>query len=180
MFFFYYVAPTQSGSLSNDFFNMLTPYLGDISLNMNPNTQYQPFAQDVDQLEQTAVNALSPFTQWVTPRNNKIKTIVAIVAGILSPLLIIGGCIIEVYSGGNLLQFLISNLIVLGFIVASEFAIVGIFLKNFVEIDPEFIKAIFAKKMSSYGGCWYTNSFLRSILPAWIANKFLYTPPANW
>jgi hypothetical protein len=182
LFFFYYVAPTQASSLSNDFFNMLTPYLNDISLGMkNPNTEYQPFAQDVDMLEKTAVNALNPFTQWLTPRNNNTKKTVAIVAGVLSPLLIIGGCIIEVYSGGNLGQFLIANLIVLTFIVASEFAIVGLFLKNFVEIDPEFIKGIFAKKMSQYqGGCWYSNTFIRSIVPAWLANKFLLTPPSNW
>jgi hypothetical protein len=182
LFFFLFVAPIQSNSLTNDFFNMLTPLLDGLSLDAkNPNVDYKNFSDDVQELENVAEGGLSSFTNELITTNTKIKKIVTIVVGVLSPLLIIAGCIIEVYSGGNLTEFLIANLIVLVFIALSEFAIVGLFLRSFVEIDSGFVRAIFSKKMADpYGGCWYTNSFIRSILPAWLANMFLQTPPRVW
>lgn len=180
LFFFLYVSPTQSRSLTNDFFNILTPYLDVISRTIGDQISYEQLDSGLQKLEESIGEQMSSFTASVQEKNDKIKKLVAIVVGITAPLLIILGCIIEVYYGGNLVKFLISNLIVIGFIAASEFAIVAVFMSNFIEIDGRVIVGIFEDKTDNpWGGCWYSNKFIRSLLPQWLANKILqHTPPS--
>lgn len=74
-----------------------------------------------------------------------------------------------------MVEFAISNLIVITFIAMSEFAIVGLFFSQFVELDSYFVKASLAKRMtytSNYGDCFYVSNWLQGILPASIYNKF--------
>lgn len=180
LFFFLYVSPTQSRSLTNDFFNILTPYLDVISRTIGDQISYEQLDSGLQKLEESIGEQMSSFTASVQEKNDKIKKLVAIVVGITAPLLIILGCIIEVYYGGNLIKFLISNLIVIAFIAISEFAIVAVFMSNFIEIDGRVIVGIFEDKTDNpWGGCWYSNKFIRSLLPQWLANKILqHTPPS--
>lgn len=139
-----------------------------------PSTQssFSDFVYGVHTIEAISEEELSDFSNQTKADNDKTKRTVAIICGVVAPFLVITGIFLEWYSGGNVLTFLISNLIVLGFIAASEFAIVGLFLRNFVEIDIDFIKAIFANSLANPGPwytCKYSRNFLESLMPSWLA-----------
>jgi hypothetical protein len=76
----------------------------------------------------------------------------------------------------------VTNLIVLGFIAVSEFTIVGLFFKNFKEVDADFVKATLAQAFAESGPtaslvssemkCNYTDRLVGSIFPPWLLNLF--------
>jgi hypothetical protein len=79
-------------------------------------------------------------------------------------------------NNSSIFDIIISNLIILSFIIISEFAIVGLFFKNFKEVNGNFIKATIIQAITdrnayvTYPQCDYSGKFIRSLLPSWLVN----------
>jgi hypothetical protein len=168
-FYFGYVANAQVQSTVQEVFSFLKPELSTIVLTLNPN--------NIQQIKNSIITASSnakdtPFyddTQS-SARNKKLILILGLIVGLLSPLLLGIAIYLEWSSGGNLTEFLLSNCIVMMFIIISEFAIVGMFLTRFTQLDPNFIKATLVDQLQPGGAnCNYTTPFLEKFIPAsWI------------
>lgn len=100
---------------------------------------------------------LQTYDQTIQSTNASILQTVSVVIGIVAPILFLSGIYLALISGVDMVEFAISNLIVMTFIAMSEFAIVGFFFSQFVEIDPYFVKASLGKQLSwsqpPWGSC---------------------------
>jgi hypothetical protein len=93
---------------------------------------------------------------------------------------IAGGCIftaflISLMYSEDFMDIIYSNIIVIGFILISEFIIVYFFLDKLQIIDFDFLRATFIKAIESpsYDDCGYILEFARTILPQSIINLYL-------
>jgi hypothetical protein len=168
-FYFIFVTYIQRVSLTNDLFNAFQPNIINSAVWSDPSKINDALGQ-LDEIINKAESSQG-FTQdeaQIEFQNKQISTNIAIIMGVVCPILLIAGLLLEYYSGGSIYDLLISNLIVIGFIAASEFFIVGVFMKNFIEIDANFISA--APLSSDYHDFVY--EFLQQVLPQWILQKF--------
>jgi len=173
-FYFIFVTYIQQQSLVNDLYNAFEPNIINSVVWSDPSKIQLALGQLNEVIEKAETS--KGFTQAeaeIQSTNNYITKIVSFIMGVGCPLLFITGLVIEYYTGGNIYDLLVSNFIVIGFIALSEFFIVGVFLKNFIEIDANFITAVpIAKNSYKSGTCRYVYEFLESVLPDSFVRKF--------
>lgn len=167
LFYFTFVAPIQVSSLVNDLFEIIQPTLTTGAVLSTPGqvTQLEKsISNDFEMGEQDPT--IQAAGQSMLQKNHEtVKTLTLIVA-ITAPVLFVLAILLEFYSGGSVFNLLISNLIVLFFIAISEYAIVGLFLKNFMEIDSDYMKAIYASQYvdPKSNRCENVKNFEKSLL----------------
>jgi hypothetical protein len=166
VFFFFYVGQVQTDSLVKDAFNILSPLVGDVSKIVNPLFGYNVTDDLIEGGSTLLSYELTDETKSIQQGNQQVLMYLGIVVGILAPTMFIAACILEYNHGGNVPLFIISNLIVLTFIAAAEFAIVGIFLGQFTEIDSTVVKQIISAELvsPSYSECLYMKQFMKKSL----------------
>ena len=144
-FYFVFVAPIQLSSLVNDLFEIIQPTLTSMAVVSTPydvNLLKNTISDDIKKGEQDPT--IQKASDDMLAKNKKTSDQLTLIVSIVAPVLFVGALVVEFFSGGNIAHLLISNFIVLLFIAASEFMIVGLFLKNFIEIDSDYLKAIYA------------------------------------
>jgi hypothetical protein len=148
IFYFTYVVPVQSNALANDFFGLVKDSLTSISLASNPIIK-----REIDESIQAVATKeeSNPILSKLTKDNPTIFKWTMVFVGLTVPILLGLATYLQYSSGGSVFDLFLSNFIVLAFIAISEFAIVGIFVSNFVEIDKDFVKGVlFNATFSSY------------------------------
>jgi len=176
IFYFEYVAPLQSYSVISDAFDIIQPEFLDIAL-LNSLNSAQNLTKIVDTTMDVIKNSsdVSFFNYEYGYMNQLIKRNTYLVCELVGFGFLSTGLGLAYYYGLNIMELLLSNLIVLSFIIISEFFIVGAFFKNFREIDADFVKSIYILALSRnssglrYSECEFTSKFLISLLPSWIA-----------
>ena len=165
-FYFGYVANAQVVSTINDIFSTLKPELSTIVLTLNSNSLQQIKNSIITSTSNAKDAVLSDDTSYSAKNKTLILTL-GLTVGILCPLLLGIAIYLEWSSGGNLIEFLLSNCIVMAFIIISEFAIVGLFLTRFTQLDNEFIKAMLVDQISkpNWRDCNFVGSFLQKFIP---------------
>lgn len=166
-FYFVFVAPIQVSSLVNDLFEIIQPSLTTgvvLSQPYNVLELRNSITQDFELGKEDPT--FQKASQEMNDKNKKTLDVLVLIVSITAPLLFIASIVLQYFSGGNVYHLLISNIIVLGFIAASEFAIVGLFLKNFMEIDSDYLKAIYASQyvQPEHSRCQNVQNFINSIL----------------
>jgi hypothetical protein len=146
IFYFTYVAPVQSNALTNDIFDLLKDQLTDLSLALNPNVKAELDAQLQKAEPQLEAN---PGLSALTANNPTILKWTLVVVCLVVPIFLGLAGYLEYQSGGSIYDLFLGNFIVLAFIAVSEFAIVGLFVSNFIEIDKDFVKATIFKRSFS-------------------------------
>jgi uncharacterized membrane protein len=104
--------------------------------------------------------------------NAKIILVVQIVVGILGPLLLLIGIYFQYINNESIGELIASNIVVILFIAISELFIVGMFLRNFMEIDTQFISAIVPAANSQNYKCDFVAGFLDTFLPPGLVKYF--------
>ena len=175
--YFGYVGPSQNQRLSDDLFHIAKPELGDYGLvtgtvDITSITALMNTISGINlDLSQTQTN--------YSKKNSKISLAVIFAFGLGIPVLIGSAITIEYYYGTSVYQLLISNLIFACFIIISEFAIVSLFLNNYIILDAEFLKSnssqYFSKPPISWkhdieAPCDYTGRFMKQTFPSFITN----------
>jgi hypothetical protein len=172
-FYFLYVTKIQVNSLINDLFAMIKDQLTTADL-ISPNLK----SVIVESIESMSFDSDSKDID----NNAKIVKITEITVGVLAPLLLGIAIWLQYSNGGSIFDLLLGNLIVICFIACAEFAIVGIFMGSFVEIDKDYVKAIFRYWLNGQASgvlngiyvCDSKDTFLKATLPGFLANKFIH------
>lgn len=173
IFFFFYVSLVQSKSLLNDLFNALKPSIVTSSL-VTQESQEPQLLDAINSAAETVKRSdyFVEQSQRITDTNKKIVLYSLLGFELGGVALLAIGLGLHYAYGESLSKLLISNFIVMAFIIASEFLIIGVFLTNFVEINDNFIKGVAAG-----GQCIdYVDQFMYSTLPESIANIFVSKP----
>lgn len=171
-FYFLFVTYIQTQSLDSDLFNVFEPYIINSAIWSDPSKVHDVLAQ-LDGIVSN-IESSSDFNKAnndILEKNKNISNKVALYVGIICPLLFIFGVLIEYFSGGSVYDLLISNIIVIVFIAVSELFIVGVFLRNFIEIDNDFINAI-PIASSTNRSCNFVEDFLQQHIPSFISKFF--------
>ena len=171
-FYFLFVTYIQTQSLDSDLFNVFEPYIINSAIWSDPSKVHDVLGQ-LDGVVSN-IESSSDFNEannLILEKNKNILNQVALYVGIICPLLFIFGILIEYFSGGSVYDLLISNIIVIVFIAISEFFIVGIFLRNFIEIDNDFINAIPVANSTNWF-CNFVEDFIQQHLPSFISKFF--------
>lgn len=167
-FYFLFVTNIQTESLVNDLVNVAKQNL---TLKAAFSTPDQ-INTAISQIDNELPGIQSSLQQSIQDNNQQILKIVSIVVGTIVPVLFISSFLIHGWYGGSISDLLISNFIVLLFIAISEFIIVGIFLRNFIEIDAEFIGGIVPATSGEHNQCNFVKEFLYETLPTPIVKLF--------
>jgi len=180
IFFFLYVSPNMIDSLVNDITSIIKPELTNYALltSLNNTSILNNTVKTLNSNVQD-IPAMDTFMSKYTRKNADILLYTAITCGVMSFLLLVLAVFLEYRNGGNITEFLLANIIVLCFIMISEFAIVGIFFRNFVVLDGDFIKATYVQmQLTPYSPtiqpsgqkwdsrCDYMTRLLYSIFPS--------------
>ena len=174
IFYFTYVVPVQGNALTNDFFELIKDQLTDISLNTSPNVK-----AEIEQGIQTAETQLESNTRLerLTQKNPTVVKWTSVFVGLVVPTLLGVAVYLEYRAGGSIWDLFLGNFIVLAFIAISEFAIIGLFVSNFVEVDKDFVKATLFKGLYSpaepyYDECNFVGEFVADKFGKSIADRF--------
>ena len=175
MFYFAYVVPVQGNALVNDFFALLKDELTDMQLTLNPNVEHE-IEQGVETIAKQ--EETSKTLGVITEDNPKVFKLTMLVVAIVVPVFLITACVLQYRAGGSIWDLFLGNLIVISFIAISEFAIIGVFVGNFVEVDKDFAKAILlyqtmTTSASSYQECTFVYEFAVSKFGSYLADMFL-------
>jgi hypothetical protein len=171
-FYFLFVTYIQTQSLDSDLFNVFEPYIINSAIWSDPSKVHDVLGQ-LDGVVSN-IESSSDFNEAnndILEKNKNISNKVALYVGIICPLLFIFGILIEYFSGGSIYDLLISNIIVIVFIAVSELFIVGVFLRNFIEIDNDFINAIPVANATNRS-CNFVEDFLQQHIPSFISKFF--------
>jgi len=171
-FYFLFVTYIQTQSLDSDLFNVFEPYIINSAIWSDPSKVHDVLGQ-LDGIVSN-IESSSDFNKAnndILEKNKNISNKVALYVGIICPLLFIFGVLIEYFSGGSVYDLLISNIIVIVFIAVSELFIVGVFLRNFIEIDNDFINAIPVANASNRS-CNFVEDFIQQHIPSFISKFF--------
>jgi hypothetical protein len=167
IFYFEYVAPLQSYSIVSDLFDIIQPEFLDITLLNSLNS-----TQNLTVAVNTAAEMLksnpdvTTFFDYVKTGNYNIKLATYLTCELVGFGLLCTGLGLAYYYDLSIVDLLLTNVIVLLFIIVSEFFIVGAFFKNFREIDADFAKASFIGGMSDNTfRCPASHDFIVSIFP---------------
>ena len=186
-FYFYYVAPLQSYSIIDDLFEIIQPDLVNFSLmtSLNDTKTLNKVIELIAGLS-TNNSGIDDATRDITNSNKTIYNLTNIICYTIGGFLFCLGIVLAYLNNSDIFSLLLSNVIVLSFIIVSEFAIVGLFFKNFKEINGNFIKATISQFLllpytpssspnDSYyydRRCDYTSRFMGGILPEWFLKFF--------
>jgi hypothetical protein len=171
-FYFLFVTYIQTQSLDSDLFNVFEPYIINSAIWSDPSKVHDVLGQ-LDGIVSN-IESSSDFNKAnndILEKNKNISNKVTLYVGIICPLLFIFGVLIEYFSGGSVYDLLISNIIVIVFIAVSELFIVGVFLRNFIEIDNDFINAIPVANASNRS-CNFVEDFIQQHIPSFISKFF--------
>lgn len=185
IFYFYYVAPLQSYALIDDIFDIIQPELVDMTLLSNLND-----TRNLNKVIDLLNSNLSE-NQTISNAANDIKNTNAKIFQNTNAIFYTLGCVLfassiglSVYYNISLVELALSSIIVLIFIIINEFAIVGLFFKNFKEIDSNFVKAIFISNFlrgtpipaivgdMNFTRCNFTVQYFQRVLPPSILRLF--------
>lgn len=170
-FYYLYIVVIQTESLTNDLYHILRRRIVDKAVYSSP-------SQLATQLSQIDVAMENIKNSNINIRNNNehITLIVTIVTSMVCPILVLLSIFIHWYNNESIMELIVSNLIVLFFIAASEFTIVGVFLYYFTQITDDFIQAIVPHENAGNSGgkkeCDFVSQFLYTLFPASILNLF--------
>ena len=187
VFYFFYVAPLQSYSIIDDLFEIVQPDLVNFSLmtSLNDTKTLNKVIELIAGLS-TNNDSISDATSYIRDRNTVVYNLTNIICYTIAGFLFCLGIILAYLNNSDIFNILLSNVIVLSFIIVSEFAIVGLFFKNFKEINGGFIKATISQFLllpytpssspnDSYyydRRCDYAGRFMDGILPEWFLKFF--------
>jgi hypothetical protein len=175
-FYFLYVTKIQVNALVNDLFTIIKDPLTNVDL-LTPNLK---------SVISDAIGSISldsdPKLQKTMSKNPSIVKYTAITVGILAPLLLAIAIWLQYSSGGSIFDLLLGNLIVIFFIACAEFAIVGIFMGSFVEIDKDFVKSVLSLRLASQESemmCNFVYKFIVSTFPSFVSKEFYPDQTSN-
>ena len=183
VFYFEFVAPMQSYTVVDDIFEIVQPEFLNIALLTSlTNPQNLTKAVDLFNIELAENEQLGSGIDSLMANNAQTKLRAYLGCEITAGLLFVLGISMAVWYEQNVFDLVMTNLIVLGFIAVSEFTIVGLFFKNFKEVDADFVKATLAQAFAESGPtpslvssemkCNYTDRLVGSIFPPWLLNLF--------
>lgn len=167
IFYFTFVTYIQTESLSTDLFNI-------IQTNFNTSMAFST-SDNLNKISQEINSKLASVESTIPPpktNNATIILVVEIVVGILGPVLLLLGLYLQYINNESITDLLVSNIVVILFIAVSELFIVGMFLRNFIEIDSKFISAIIPAVNSQYYKCDFVAGFLDTFLPSGLVKYF--------
>ena len=174
-FYFLFVTNVQQDSIVNDFFGMLKPNIMSNSAVSKPYEISEMISDVQNTKNQINSNSdLDTANQHFNSKNPLILQNISIIIGVLAPILLLAGIGLQYYNGDSITELLLSNVIVIIFIAASEFFIVGVFMRNFIEIDSSFVSAIpvVSNRTNSRYNCNYVKEFANSEFPPSISSLF--------
>lgn len=170
-FFYTFVVFIQQLALRRDIRNIMDNYLQDIYLTSNDIQRKGQMVAINGMFSNLATDAKTQQDNFDTTNNNVIKN--TFYMGLIPSLIAITVSILLTYfSGENVIQFILQNLITLGFIAISELVIIGLFLNSFAIIDAGFVKATYVTqshetnmKQCEYIDEWLNKSGLNKFAP---------------
>jgi hypothetical protein len=167
--YFIYVGPSQTLDLGEQFFNLIKPNLTTFAVVSNPGGLKSLNNLINDGIENTA-NTLPDTMQ---ESNKKIFNYTIIISSVTVFVFFTIAILLEYLAGNSILEFMISNLIVLAFVAASEFAIVGIFLRSFIVLDSDYFKGITVVQLEDmkWSNCKNVSKLIQDLLPSFIADR---------
>lgn len=169
-FYFLFVTKIQINALVDDLFGMVKDSLTSGEL-LTPNLK----SVISDAIKANSTDVSSSKISDALKNNGPILKSATITVSVLAPLFLIIAILLQYFSGKSVFDLIVGNLIVILFIACAEFAIVGIFMSNFVEIDKDFVKSMFAIRLSSTDNerpCNFVNNFEKDMLPEFIYKMF--------
>jgi hypothetical protein len=180
VFYFEFVAPMQSYTVIDDIFEIVQPEFLNIAL-LTSLSSPQSLTKAVKLFNtELAENEQLGNIDSLMANNAQTKLRAYLGCEITAGLLFIIGISIAFWYEQSVFDLVMTNLIVLVFIAVSEFTIVGLFFKNFKEVDADFVKATLAQAFAESGPtvvssemkCNYTDRLVGSIFPSWLLNLF--------
>ena len=181
VFYFEFVAPMQSYTVIDDIFGIIQPEFLNIALLTSlTNPQNLTKAVDLFNIELAENEQLGSDLDTLMSKNAQTKLRSYFWCEFTAVVLFIVGISMALWYNQNVFDLVLTNLIVLGFIAVSEFTIVGLFFKNFKEVDSDFVKATLAQAFAESGPtvvpsemkCNYTDRLVGSIFPQWLLKLF--------
>lgn len=162
-FFYTFVVFIQKVAIYRDIRQILDSYLEDIYLT---SSELQRTSQTtaIDVFLKNAGGEAVKEQDELDYTNNDVVRMSMLLGIVPASIGIILAIIITYFNGENVMEFILQNLITLGFIVVSEFLIVGLFLNSFVIIDGRFIKATFISQSheTNMRQCEYVDEWLKN------------------
>jgi len=159
-FYFLFVTYSQTNSLTNVLYNSIREKIISVSALSTPSV-LQKFQEQINVFIENA----QQYPDNSQKNNPGVLKAVSIIVGILAPFLFCLSVYLEWVWGGSVSELLISNCIVLLFIAATEFIIVGVFLYNFVVIDSDFVTAIIPVTNGTNYDCNFVKPLIKSLFP---------------
>jgi hypothetical protein len=139
LFYFYFVTTTVNSAITDNIVAIAKQRIQQTKINT---ALKKTDVQNIfNALNQQLVSTLSDFSIAFTDLNKLIKTIAFSVTGLISVSCLIIGISLCLMYNVSIYKTLISNLIVLSFILLSEFLIVIFFLNKLELIDGDFLQA---------------------------------------
>ena len=177
IFYFYFVAPLQSYSVVDDLVEIIKPELVSYALikSLNDPQNLNKIFNMVSEMS-SQNSDINDLINSLDEDNSQIFYLTNYIVYGIGGLFLLIGLIMAFLNNSSIFDIIISNLIILSFIIISEFAIVGLFFKNFKEVNGNFIKATIIQAITdrnayvTYPQCDYSGKFLRSLLPLWLVN----------
>jgi len=147
VFYFEFVTRVVTYALIDNFTTIAQQKI--VDSNLNKMVKKQDVQPVIDYVNIQFTPKINNFNQLISERNNKIYTLAYSICGSISALCIFLAGILSLMYEVNFLEILIENLIVLGFILLSEFLLVTIFLNKLEIIDGDFLDATTISSMIS-------------------------------
>jgi hypothetical protein len=147
VFYFEFVTRVVTYALIDNFTTIAQQKI--VDSNLNKMVKKQDVQPVIDYVNIQFTPKINNFNQLISERNNKIYTLAYSICGSISALCIGLSFILSLMYEVNFLEILIENLIVLGFILLSEFLLVTIFLNKLEIIDGDFLDATTISSMIS-------------------------------
>jgi hypothetical protein len=172
LFYFEIVVNLVNDSLAHQITGIIKTRIQQLQLNkyLNKTIIQEIFNQFNSKYSASIEKAENMFKE----RNENIYRLAYSICATISALCLFIGFIFSVFYGEEFMSLIYSNLIVIGFVLISEFIIVFFFLDKMQVIDYDFIRATIIRALNvSETDCGYILNFLHSILPHFIAQIFI-------
>jgi hypothetical protein len=174
IFYFYYVVPLQSYTMVDDLFQIIQPELVDLTLLSTLNDTRN--LNKVIELLNSKTQENEELSQEIGSIQSKNAHIFQITNAIFYTL----GCVLfataiglSIYYDKSLIEMILSSIIVLSFIMISEFAIVGLFFKNFKQLNANFVKATVAQNLVNTVEWWESCDYTYDYFSTWVPSSIL-------
>ena len=166
LFYFYFVTTTVNSAITDNIVAIAKQRIQETKINT---ALKKTDVQNIfNALNQQLVPQLSDFVSGFADVNSQIKTLAFSLTGFISvSCLFIGISLCFMYNV-SIYKTLISNLIVLSFILLSEFLIVTLFLNKLELLDADFVRATLIGTMYQFYDCYY----MEQVFPLNILREF--------